>query len=139
VAIIRNTGSITAERVKYSAFFLDLDTANTPENTPVAKAECEYVKAGQRCGPLTITYNASVSFPDHHRVLGNAQIDCLNCKNSYTYWVFMHWQEDGWYSKMPDNQVVDLPKLMPALPNIKSNVESFLHSIAPKTDFAIEE
>jgi hypothetical protein len=137
--VIHNLGSLTAEGVKYTAFLIDLDATQISDNNPVANAECEYIKAHQGCGPLTMTFNTTLSFPKGHRILGIANVNCLNCIGQHSFWIFMHWQEDGWYSAVRNNQTVDLQKFTTAIPAIKSNTEAFLATITTRMPFATAE
>lgn len=133
--ILKNLGSITAERAKYNSLLIDLDAPQVSDNNPMATAECEYIKAMRGCGPLTMTFNTNLSFPKGHRILGAANIDCLNCDASRSFWVFMHWQVDGWSSEIPNHQTIDLQKLMTGLPKIKENIDAFLSTINERTPF----
>ncbi len=139
VVIIKNLGRIGAERAKYTAVLMNLDDPHTPENTPMANAECAYLKPSHGCGPLTITYNTNLSYPKNTKILGLAEVDCNNCDKVRGFWLYINWQNDGWYSEIDDYHGMNLKSLMENLPMIKLNIGNFLGTISgPRVPFAEE-
>ncbi len=129
--MIQNIGPVTADAARYVGFYwdLDLDAAKQPDPHPVANAGCDFIKAHDGCGPLDLLFNANLSFPDNAQILGLATIDCRNCITRRGFWVFMHWQHNGWYAEVKDLKRLDFDKFVDELPAIAKNRTTFIDSI----------
>jgi hypothetical protein len=123
-----NIGDVTAASVQYVGFYWNLDAAKQPDPNPVANALCGYIKARDRCGPLDILFNTTLSFPDNARIIGIATIDCVNCITRREFLVFTDWLHSGWFVEIDRSKGFNFDKFVDELPAIAKSTDAFVNS-----------
>jgi hypothetical protein len=98
---LENISGVVARQIKYSfaLWNLDKETKN-PLQIPVATFD--FIRAGQYGGPLNIFQPVESTLTIGNRIFGSIGVTCPNCIRGHTFWVYIVWGENGWYSEVPD-------------------------------------
>jgi hypothetical protein len=131
-----NLSDVVAREVKYWAAIWNLETKNT---LPIPVATFDYIRAHEGGGPLAFfgLPNVQSLLNIGNRLAGFVGVTCPNCVTTHYYWVYVIWEEGGWFSELPNGKSPNLASLSKAIPVIAEDADRFFRDIPPETRIPI--
>jgi hypothetical protein len=108
--LIKNQSNFLARNVRYQTVIFNLELPLEPpalrHPLPIVVEEATWIKAHDEIGPNAIfaTPHVRPLLKPGDRLVGTIAVNCDECTRGRTYYVFIKWGQNGWYSEIKDEK-----------------------------------
>jgi hypothetical protein len=100
---LQNISGKVALQIRYTITLWNLDATDNPKNPlQIPVGAFDFIKPGLFGGPLNIFQPVATSLKSGNRLFGSASVSCPDCARGRTFWVYIVWDQGGWYSEIPE-------------------------------------
>lgn len=108
--LVKNPSRVLAKDIKYQIGIFNVDLPLEPtafrHPLPILVQEINWIKSNDEIGPTDV-FNTQLVSPllkKGNRLVGTIAVNCAECLRGRTYFVYINWGKDGWYSEIKDEQ-----------------------------------
>jgi hypothetical protein len=138
--LLVNSSETVARNLKWWVELWNLDRPPSPTSpwNPllIPIAIFDYVRPHEAGGPENI-FNTPLVAPNikaGNRLFGIGCVTCPECVKSRCVWTYIVYNQGGWYAPYRDDQNVTVDRMFKTIPQIASNPDAFLNTVAPPSD-----
>lgn len=104
--MIVNTSDWMARDIKWVVALWNMDLPERNDPLPIPVSTFDWIKPRDEGGPQNLFGSPLVSplLKPGNRLIGSATVDCPECVNGKTYFVYIVWGSGGWYSEIEDEK-----------------------------------
>jgi hypothetical protein len=101
--VLKNISGKVAKQVRFQVTLWNLDATENPKNPlQIPTDTFDFIKPNDEGGPQNIFQRVESSLKPGAKLFGSIGINCPDCQRGRTFWVWIVWKQDGWFSEIDD-------------------------------------
>ena len=126
-----NESDVVLREPKYVPAMWNLDREKWSEPLPIPVESGDWIRPREALLPMVFIGQDRILtlLKQGDRLVGVISVTCPDCIRTKSYWVYIKHGIEGWFSEIPQEQIVDLNALAKGIPTIRKDTDRFFASI----------